>query len=123
MVAMREKGHLGVDTLVRRLPLGGKKLCFLFSEAMMLGCNVLFFWGTWKMHDLQVTNISVVVGIPMIWIYGIGYVTAFVMGIMNLHKLFQLLTGQLAEADLVLVVDSEDKVVLAEMEPELRGRV
>jgi hypothetical protein len=24
MVAMREKGHLGVDTLVRRLPLGGK---------------------------------------------------------------------------------------------------
>jgi TRAP-type C4-dicarboxylate transport system permease small subunit len=123
MVAMREKGHLGVDTLVRRLPLGGKKLCFLFSEAMMLGCNVLFFWGTWKMHDLQVTNISVVVGIPMIWIYGIGYVTAFVMGIMNLQKLFQLLTGQLAEADLVLVVDSEDKVVLAEMEPELRGRV
>ena len=123
MVAMREKGHLGVDTLVRRLPLGGKKLCFLFSEAMMLGCNVLFFWGTWKMHDLQVTNISVVVGIPMIWIYGIGYVTAFVMGIMNLHKLFQFLTGQLAEADLVLVVDSEDKVVLAELEPELRGRV
>jgi hypothetical protein len=44
------------------------------------------------------------------------------MGIMNLHKLFQLLTGQLAEADLVLVVDSEDKVVLAEIKPELRGR-
>jgi len=122
MVAMREKGHLGVDTLVRRLPLGGKKLCFLFSEAMMLGCNVLFFWGTWKMHDLQVTNISVVVGISMIWIYGIGYVTAAVMGIMNVHKLFQLLTGQLAEADLVLVVESEDKVVLAEIEPEVRGR-
>jgi TRAP-type C4-dicarboxylate transport system permease small subunit len=89
---------------------------------MMLGCNMLFFWGTWKMHDLQVTNISVVVGISMIWIYGIGYVTAAVMGIMNVHKLFQLLTGQLAEADLVLVVESEDKVVLAEIEPEVRGR-
>jgi TRAP-type C4-dicarboxylate transport system permease small subunit len=72
MVAMREKGHLGVDTLVRRLSLGGKKWCFFLSEVMMLGCNVLFFWGTWKMHDLQVTNISVVVGISMIWIYGIG---------------------------------------------------
>jgi hypothetical protein len=44
------------------------------------------------------------------------------MGIMNVHKLFQLLTGQLAEADLVLVVESEDKVVLAEIEPEVRGR-
>ena len=28
MVAMREKGHLGVDTLVRRLPLGGKSCAF-----------------------------------------------------------------------------------------------
>jgi TRAP-type C4-dicarboxylate transport system permease small subunit len=122
MVAMREKGHLGVDTLVRRLSLGGKKWCFFLSEVMMLGCNVLFFWGTWKMHDLQVTNISVVVGISMIWIYGIGYVTASVMGIMNLHKLVLLLTGRLSEADLVLVVESEDKVVLAEIEPEVRGR-
>ena len=126
MVAMREKGHLGVDTLVRRLSLGGKKLCFFLSEILMLVCNVLFFWGTWKMHDLQVTNISVVVGISMIWIYGIGYVTAAVMGIMNLHKLVLLLTGRLAESDLVMVVESEDQVVLADMAPEttpeVRGR-
>ena len=122
MVAMREKGHLGVDTLVRRLPVGGKKLCFFLSEVLMLGCNALFFLGTWKMHDLQVTNISVVVGIPMIWIYGIGYITAAVMGIMNLHKLALLLTGRLAESDLVMVVESEDQVVLAEITPEVRGR-
>lgn len=122
MVAMRERGHLGVDTLVRRLPLGGKKLCFFLSEILMLLCNVLFFWGTWKMHDLQVTNISVVVGISMIWIYGIGYITASVMAIMNLQKLVLLLTGRLSEADLVLVVESEDKIVLENLEPEVRGR-
>ena len=132
MVAMREKGHLGVDTLVRRLPLGGKKLCFFLSEAMMLGCNVLFFWGTWKMHDLQVTNISVVVGISMIWIYGIGYVTASVMAVMNLNQLRLLLTGRLEEEDLVMVVESEDTVVLDDLQakgvtpggmtPEVRGR-
>jgi TRAP-type C4-dicarboxylate transport system permease small subunit len=122
MVAMREKGHLGVDTLVRRLSLGGKKLCFFLSEAMMLGCNVLFFWGTWKMHDLQVTNISVVVGISMIWIYGIGYITASVMGIMNVHQLWLLLTGRLNEEDLVMVVESEDTVVLDDLKPEVRGR-
>jgi TRAP-type C4-dicarboxylate transport system permease small subunit len=127
MVAMREKGHLGVDTLVRRLPLGGKKLCFFLSEVLMLGCNVLFFWGTWKMHDLQVTNISVVVGISMIWIYGIGYVTASVMAVMNLNQLRLLLTGRLKEEDLVMVVESEDTVVLDDVTPhapnaEVRGR-
>jgi hypothetical protein len=41
---------------------------------------------------------------------------------MNLHKLVLLLTGRLSEADLVLVVESEDKIVLENLEPEVRGR-
>jgi TRAP-type transport system small permease protein len=107
MVAMREGGHLGVDTLIKLLPLGGKKLCVLLSECLMLFCNGMFLWGTYKMHDLQVTNISPVVGISMIWIYGIGYVVAVVMGAFNLHKLYLLFTGQLSEDAMVQVVEAE----------------
>ncbi len=110
MVAMREKGHLGVDTLVLRLSLTGKKFCFCLSELLMLLCNLLFLLGTWKMHGLQVSNVSPVVGISMIWIYGIGYVVGAVMSLMNLHQIYLLLTGQLSEADLVVVVESEDTV-------------
>ena len=36
MIAMREKGHLGVDTLVKHLPVGGKKACLFLSESLML---------------------------------------------------------------------------------------
>jgi TRAP-type C4-dicarboxylate transport system permease small subunit len=64
----------------------------------------------------------VVVGISMIWIYGIGYVTATVMAVMNLTQLTRLFKGQLAEEDLVMVVESEDTVVLDELAPEARGR-
>ena len=110
MVAMREKGHLGVDTLVRHLPLGGKKLCFFLSEIMMLICNLIFLKGTWEMHELQVTNVSPVVGISMIWIYGIGYVVSLVMSVINLDMLYKLFTNQLIEDDLVTVTDSEDTV-------------
>jgi TRAP-type C4-dicarboxylate transport system permease small subunit len=108
MIAMRERGHLGVDTLVRRLPIAGKKGCLFVSELLMLLCNGLFVLGTWKMHELQVTNISPVVGISMIWIYGIGYVVGGVMGLFNLNVLFRLLTGRLSEDELVQVVESED---------------
>lgn len=108
MIAMRERGHLGVDTLVKHLPVAGKKACLFLSEALMLLCNVLFFVGTWKMHDLQVTNVSPVVGISMIWIYGIGYVVAAVMALFNLHVLFRLLSGRITEEELVQVVESED---------------
>jgi TRAP-type C4-dicarboxylate transport system permease small subunit len=108
MVAMREKGHLGVDTVVKHLPLLGKKVCLFLSEALMLFCNGVFLLGTWRMHELQVTNVSPVVGISMIWIYGIGYVVAVVMGIFNLNVLYRLLSGQLSEDELVQVVESED---------------
>jgi TRAP-type C4-dicarboxylate transport system permease small subunit len=103
MIAMRERGHLGVDTLVRRLGPGGKKTCLAASELLMLLTNGLFLLGTWKMHDLQVSNVSPVVGISMIWIYGIGYVVAVVMGLFNISVLWRLLTGRLAEHELVQV--------------------
>jgi TRAP-type C4-dicarboxylate transport system permease small subunit len=108
MIAMRERGHLGVDTLVRRLPRAGKKFCLFLSEALMLFVNVLFFIGTWKMHELQVTSISPVVGISMIWVYGVGYVVAVVMALFNLSVLWRLFTGRLADEELVQVVESED---------------
>jgi TRAP-type C4-dicarboxylate transport system permease small subunit len=69
---------------------------------------VLFFVGTWKMHELQVSNVSPVVGISMIWIYGIGYVVAVVMALFNLHVLFRLVSGRITEEELVQVVESED---------------
>lgn len=117
MVAMREGGHLGVDTLVKALPLAGKKTCLFLSEVLMLFCNVLFLMGTWKMHELQVTNVSPVVGISMIWIYGIGYPVAVVMSLFNLSKLWRLFTGRITEAEMVQVVEAEG---LKEAEQQIR---
>ena len=108
MVAMRDGAHLGVDTLIKSLPLGGKKACFALSQLLMLFCNVLFLMGTYEMHNLQVTNISPVVGISMIWIYGIGYVVALVMGAFNVEKLYRLFAGRMSEDELVQVMESED---------------
>jgi len=117
MVAMREGGHLGVDTLVKHLPVNGKKVCLFLSETLMLLCNGLFFLGTYKMHELQVTNISPVVGISMIWVYGIGYVVGIVMGIINLRVLYRLLSGTITESELLQVVETEG---LADAEKQLK---
>ncbi len=117
MVAMREGGHLGVDSLVKHLPVNGKKICLFLSETLMLLCNGLFFLGTYKMHELQVTNISPVVGISMIWVYGIGYVVGIVMGIINLRVLYRLLSGTITESELLQVVETEG---LADVEKQLQ---
>jgi len=117
MVAMREGGHLGVDTLVKHLPRAGKKVCLFLSESLMLFCNGLFLLGTWKMHELQVTNVSPVAGLSMIWVFGIGYVVSLVMGTMNLRVLYRLLSGRITEAELIQVVESEG---LSEVEKTLQ---
>ncbi|MEJ7688708.1 MAG: TRAP transporter small permease [Variovorax sp.] len=111
MVAMRDGAHLGVDTLIRKLPLGGKKFCFALSQALMLFCNVLFLMGTYQMHELQVTNVSPVVGISMIWIYGIGYVVSVVMGAFNVSKLLRLFAGKVSDEELIQVMESEEQVL------------
>src|SRR6185369_2812390 len=36
IVGMREHAHLGMDTLVQRLPPLGKKICFVTSHVLML---------------------------------------------------------------------------------------
>ena len=118
MVAMREGGHLGVDTLVKHLPTAGKKVCLFLSESLMLFINGLFLLGTWKMHDLQVSNVSPVVGISMIWIFGIGYVVAIVMGIINVRVLFRLVSGRITEDELLQVVEAEG---LSDVEKQLLG--
>ena len=116
-VAMREGGHLGVDTLVKHLPRGGKKICLFLSETLMLYCNGLFMLGTWKMHDLQLTNVSPVAGLSMIWVFGIGYVVSLVMGMMNIRVLYRLLSGRITEAELIQVVEAEG---LADVEKNLQ---
>jgi TRAP-type transport system small permease protein len=108
IIAMREKAHLGLDTLIRVLPSAGKRLCFGLSHLLMFGCCALMFYGTWRQHHINATTMSPVTGLPMIWVYGVGYLASGAMGLMILGNLFKLVTGRLSDRDLIQVHDSED---------------
>ena len=82
IVTMRDNAHLGLDSLVRRLSLRGKKLAYAISNILMLGCCALMFYGTFKQHGINASTRSPVLEIPMIWIYGVGYLTSVAMGLM-----------------------------------------
>src|SRR3954453_17169231 len=48
VVALREHAHIGIDTLVRRLPRLGKRLCFVASYGLMVYADALLLVGSWK---------------------------------------------------------------------------
>jgi TRAP-type transport system small permease protein len=108
IIAMREKAHLGLDTLVRVLPSAGKKFCFGLSNTLMLGCCALMFYGTWRQHQINATTMSAVTGLPMIWVYGVGYVASLAMGALIVGNLLSLAAGRITDKDLIQVHDSED---------------
>ena len=110
IVAMRDNAHLGLDSVVRKLGLGGKKIAFALSNLLMLGCCALMFYGTFRQHGINASTRSAVTEIPMSWVYGVGYLTSVAMGLMILNKLFRLAKGEFEESDLIQVQDSEDAV-------------
>jgi len=120
IIAMRENAHLGLDTLIRVLPRAGKRFCFGLSNALMLGCCALMFCGTWRQHHINATTLSPVTGIPMIWVYGVGYLASLAMGALIAGNLFRLATGRITDKDLIQVHDSEEDA-LAHAQPEVKA--
>lgn len=113
VVAMHEGAHLGVDSLVKALPRGGKVVCLVASELLILACCAMFFWGTWRQHEVNATTMAQVTGLSMIWVFGMGYFTSVGIALVTLHKLWRLATGQLSDDELIGVHESEEEVVAA----------
>lgn len=112
VVAMHEGLHLGVDSMVKALPRGGKIACLVISELLILGCCAMFFWGTWRQHEVNETTIAQVTGMSMIWIFGMGYFTSVGIALVSLHKLWRVATGQLSDDELINVHESEEEVAV-----------
>lgn len=112
VVGMREGAHLGIDTVVRMLPVLGRKICLALSEVLMLLCCALLFLGIWRQHDINIANEAPVTGLAMEWVYGVAYVSAGSMAVLILAKLWRLFTGRLADNDLIDVAESEEQAVI-----------
>jgi TRAP-type transport system small permease protein len=100
VVVMREGAHLGVDALVRAVGPRGRLICMVLSDVLMLGCCILFFWGTFRQAGVNASNIAPVSGINMLWVFGVGFFTAVGIGLMVALRLVRALTGRLQPGEL-----------------------
>ena len=110
VVTMRDNAHLGLDSVVRKLSLRGKKIAFAISNVLMLMCCTLMFYGTFKQHGINASTRSTVTELPMSWVYGVGYIASVAMGLMIVAKLLRLARGEFQESDLIQITDSEENV-------------
>ena len=72
--------HLGVDTLVKRLPPMGKKVCLVVSQLLMLYATWLFLVGSWEQTVINWDVAAPASGLSTGLFYGVGVVFSVSVG-------------------------------------------
>ena len=108
IVAMRDGTHLGMGNFVSKLQRRGKLVCLTICEGLILLCCAMLFWGTWRQHEVNATTMAPVTGLSMIWVFGVGYLTALCIGVHALHKLWRIVSGRIEDSELIEVAESSE---------------
>lgn len=105
IVGMRKRAHLGVDVVVKMLPVWGQKICWGVSQLVMLVCCVYIVYGTYLQHDIIKGNASPVAQISMLWVFGVSYISGTAIGLICLSNLVRLAVGRVQDAELCDVME------------------
>lgn len=93
LVALREKGHLGVDMLLRRMPAFIQRACLLVGHLLMIYFSWLIFSGSWDQVQINLHTPAPASGLPMAVFYACGVLFGISAGLILLCECYRLLRG------------------------------
>ncbi|WP_263769111.1 TRAP transporter small permease [Propionivibrio soli] len=108
LTALREHSHLGMDTIVSRLPVIGKKICYVLSNLIMLGCCVLFMRGAWLQTIINIDVEAPATGLSSGFFYGTGILFSGTAFLILLYDLYAMLAGKVKDSELIQVKESQE---------------
>jgi TRAP-type C4-dicarboxylate transport system permease small subunit len=112
LVALRERAHMGLDSLVKRLPLSGKRVCLVLGHLLMLYICWLVLSGSWQQAVINLDVVAPASG----WSMAIFYAAGLIFGVsaipILLYDLYEVLSGRLGDDELVMVMDGDGEHVL-----------
>lgn len=111
LIAYRENSHLGVDFLVQKLSIKGKKTLFFINNLIILFILGLFIVGAWSYVMITRDQWSPALDIPLGIVYISGLLSVGGMIIVTLHNLFRLATNRISDAELVLTSEEDSEIV------------
>ena len=118
IVAIKERGHLGTDLLVSRLPRAGQKVCLIVGHLLMLYVTWLLFDGSLTQMKINWDVEAPVTGASVAIFYGAGVFFAVFAGFMLLRETWRAIGGRLSDAELTGVRESEDVARPPTQEPK-----
>lgn len=108
ILAFRDHAHVGVETFVRLLGPRGRIVCVALSNFIILICAAVLVWGTWKQHAINASMTAPVVGLSMIWVFGVTYVSGLAIGAIALFRMLMAMTGRVSAAEMARITGEYD---------------
>ncbi|WP_417662317.1 TRAP transporter small permease [Pseudomonas sp.] len=72
LVALHERGHLGLDLVIKKMPPAGRNMCLALGHLMMLFIAWLILSGSWQQAQINLDVAAPASGLSMAWFYGVG---------------------------------------------------
>lgn len=108
IVGLRERAHLGVDTLIARLPPQLRLAAYILSHVLMIFASVLMAKGSWTQMMINLHVSAPATGLSVGLFYGIGVVFGVSAIAILGHELLRALTGRVSDAEILAIRESED---------------
>lgn len=122
VVALRERQHLGLDSVVMLLSRGGKRICLIVSEVLMLYACWLLLSGSWTQMLINMDVPAPVSGLSSGVFYASGLAFSASAIPIILYDLYRALADKLTDEELVSVTESEEQEELKKLQAEAEQR-
>jgi TRAP-type C4-dicarboxylate transport system permease small subunit len=113
IVALKDNDHLGVDMLLQKLPINGKRVIFTISNLLVLVVLWLVLDGSWKLTLSSMNSTAPATGMPLAYIYGIGVISSIGMGFVVLMNIYRALFQKDSIDELTRMKESEEVIMEA----------
>lgn len=96
IIALRDKQHLGFDTLFRKLPAGAQRVVETISLCLMLFATWLVVSGSLTLIEINANTVAPATNLSLVYFYASGLVFGLSTGLLLLSRLLIVVTGRTA---------------------------
>lgn len=108
-ITLRDRGHLGVNGLVRAMPFKAQRVVRIGGDIATLICCYLLGKGAWSQVLSNLDNYSPVAGVPMGWVYFSCVISCVGMGALLLRSIFDVATGRVPDEE-IFASNADEKI-------------
>ena len=108
VVVMRERGHMGTDMVIVRLPAKAQRLCLVVAQLIMIYITWLMLTGSWSQVLVNRETEAPVSGLSVSIFYFSGVLFAVSTLLILVYQTWLTVSGKLSDAELVMLQESEE---------------